>query len=343
MKTILSIIAKLQNLATATKITLAATGIIVAGSATTVVIAIISNSQAQTETSQTLSNNPPETTPENNAISKQDTAATEEETADNNTENDSEEDTTQHDENSQSNNAAPTTNSNPSSSVKPSSNNTGGTSSSSSCTIQEYGVTLGAYSRPGCQDYLKCNGLYVSANGENTPNYFLCEKDYPDYECNRFGKTSVVCIESKMIGGWSTSAKPAHMSSFIYYQSDKLQGTYRAPHFISYNMPESNVFRLSSEVEKRATSLITSRDDIVVEMCASEQNGKWTVTWGAYVRKQLDPEKYGEHNYVVTWNRGKDYVKSAEKSAIDSLAMQYQNEIQQWQNLYTNNFLSWYH
>lgn len=53
MKTILSIIAKLQNLATATKITLATTGIIVAGSATTVVIAIISNSQAQTETSQT--------------------------------------------------------------------------------------------------------------------------------------------------------------------------------------------------------------------------------------------------------------------------------------------------
>lgn len=342
MKTILSVITKLQNLATTTKITLAATGIIVAGSATTVVIAIMSNSQAQTETSQAPSNSSSETTPENNAISKQDSVNTEKETTDSNTETNNEEDTTQHDENSQSNNAAPTTNSNPSSSAKPSSNNAEGTSSSSSCTIQEYGVTLGAYSRPGCQDYLKCNGLYVSANGENAPNYFLCEKDYPDYECNRYGKTSVVCIESKMIG-WSTSAKPAHMSSFIYYQSDKLQGTYRAPHFTSYNMPTSNVFRLSKDAENKATSLITSHDNIVVEMGATEQNGKWTVVWGAYVREQLDPEKYGENNYVVRWTHGKDYVKSAEKSAIDSLAMQYQNEIQQWQNLYTNNFLSWHH
>lgn len=340
MKTILSIISKIQNLTVVTKITLVTTGIIVTGSATTVAIAIVSNSQAQTDTSQVASENPSETTPENDTAPKQDSTNIEEETTESSTETSDEEDATQHDdENSQNKDTNSVTNS--TSGAKPSSSNTGAASSNNSCTIQEYGVTLGAYSRPGCQDYLKCDGLYVSANGENAPNYFMCKKDYPDYECNRYGKTSVVCIESKMIG-WSTSARPAHMGNFIYYQSNKLQGTYRVPNFASYNMPKSNVFRLSSDAEKRATSLITSHDNIVVEMGATEQNGKWTVVWGAYVREQLDPEKYGENNYVVRWTHGKDYVKSAEKSAIDNLAMQYQNEIQQWQNLYTSNFLSWY-
>lgn len=338
MEFLLSAITKLQSLALSTKITLVTAGVIVVGSATTVIVAItiINGSRTQTETLPTVSGDTSETTPEYNTSPKQDSIDIEEKTADNDN------DASQYDESSQNKNTSDNVSSitNSSSGTKPTSTTVENASNNNSCTIQEYGITLGAYSRQGCNDYLKCEGLWVAANGETDVNYYLCFKDYPDYACNRNGKTSETCIEGKMIG-WSVSAKPTHMNEFIRYQSSKLQGRYSAPHFIAYNMPTSNVFKMQS-AGQQATDLIVSNDNLVVEMCASEQNGVWTVTWGAYEHK-LTSTQNGVNNYVVTWTRAKDRVKSGEKIAIDNLAKQYQSEIQQWQNLYVNNFLSWYH
>lgn len=334
IKIISSVIVKIQSLTLATKITLVTTGTIVAGSALAVILTSTMNNQPQTEVSQTAPSDKDQETKTENNTQLEDDSSSNDSDSDKGADSNATESSTL-DAGTQVNDSKPAPNVTPGSNM-PSSNTLLPSNNNETCTIQEYGVTLSADFRQECYNYLQCDVIHVPANGANSPNYSMCKKDYATYTCNKYGKTEPICIKTK-ITGWSTIADPINLAEFGRYYSNKLQSKYETPYFFSFNMPKANAFRLSSLAEQKATSFITSNKNIIVEMAASEKDGKWTVTWGAYIQKQLDPAKYGENNYVVASVYGKNHVKSAERAAIDNLALQYQNEIQNWQNIYASN------